>query len=213
MLIPPIIAAAAALWAMVAPMLPIILVVLAVGAVLWALWEGISWIADKLGGFGQILSWLMLPLKVLWAGLTMLWDVFNKYIIQPISTVLGPVFDWLGDILSPVIDTFKALWDGIMDLVDWIESFFGGGKAETASQQFATNWDEVLGKQTEMATPTTPTATAGTGGFVAAPSATIEAANANQNYVAPQGGTKTNITVNTKVDGVISNEQSVKRPV
>jgi len=180
-----------------------------------------GWLGDLLGGvvgtafevLGKILGGVVSVFKFLWKGVQAVWDVFNKYIIQPISTVLGPVFDWLGDILSPVIDTFKALWDGIMDLVDWIESFFGGGKAETASQQFATNWDEVLGKQTEMATPTTPTATAGTGGFVAAPSATIEAANANQNYVAPQGGTKTNITVNTKVDGVISNEQSVKRPV
>lgn len=195
------------------------------GGVISDMLDGITaafgWLGDVLGDIiggtfsvlGAILKGVVSVFKGLWSGVKKVWDVFNKYIIQPISTVLGPVFDWLGDLLSPIVDTFKELWKTVQSFIDWIESFLGG-KGKEDSAQFATNWDSVLGKDNIQNVPTSPSASTivGQSNFVKAPSKTIESANADHNYIAPNNqGVKNNIVINTSVSGVVSNIQTIKK--
>ncbi len=175
-----------------------------------------GWLGDLLGGafsmLGKTLGGVVQVFKRLWSGVKKVWDVLNDYFIKPISTVLGPVFSFLGDVIDDLMAPFKWLWEQLKAFGDWLEKWFGSSKAEDAAS-YATDWTDVLGKAgaAEMATPTTPTANTGNQ-FVAAPSKTIGEANSNQNFI--QGSNpavKNNITINTNVDGIISNVNSIKK--
>lgn len=209
---PATVAAAVGLWAMVSPMLPVIAVIAAVGLVLWALWEGVKWVADKLGGFGKILDFLMIPLKVIWMGLKFLWDVISDYVIQPIKNVLGPVFDFLGDVINDLIAPFKWLWEQLQAFGDWLEKWFGSGKADSSAQN-ATDWTEELSKaQVGDINTSVPSASSSLGAMIAAPSKTIEESNINKNYIetGSNGTVKNNITIHTNVSGLVSNINTLK---
>lgn len=196
------------------------------GGVIEDVLDGITtaygYIADVVGGvlsvafdvLGGILKVIVGVFKTLWQAVVKAWQVFQKYVIEPIKKFLAPVFEWLGQAIQPVIDLFKWLWEKLKDFGNWLAKWFGG-KDEKASGPVATDWEAVLGKSTGLQnTPMIPTA-AGTAGYVEKPAATFEEARAKQagGTNITGGGIQNNITVTTNVDGLISNQNTIKKPV
>jgi phage-related protein len=194
------------------------------GDVLDGITVAFGYVADFVGGvlevafdvLGTVIGWVVSGLKLLWAGLTKAWHVIDKYMVTPIRKVLSPVFQTIVGAIQTVIDGFKGLWEGLTSFGKWLYKWFGGSDDET-EDVLKPDWNTILGANgslgAELATPGIPRMAGG--GFVEKPTDTMAKAKieAAAQTALPAPMSKTNVTINTKVDGVISNEQSVKKPV
>lgn len=126
-------AAAAGIWAMMAPLLPIIAAiaaVIAIGVLLWQNWDTIKevagavwdWVADKFDWvkekIGEAIGWLV--------------DRFNEFkaALQLIRDKVGEVFDWVKEKIAGailfLIEKFVGFKDAIGGAWDWIKNKASG---------------------------------------------------------------------------------------
>lgn len=170
-----------------------------IGTVLGWVIDAFTWLIDK-----AVMPIINLFKKV--------WAVIDEYIITPISDTLGPVFDAIGDALSDLWSPIQAVIDGISDLIDYLDWF---GDDENQPEDFATDWNSVLGTDTPVSPATTAPSAANTIKPIAS---SISADNEKTNKLINDavgsksiGGNKTtNVVLNNNVSGVVPSAQSIK---
>jgi len=203
--VPPLIAAAIGLWAMVSPLLPLIAAFAAVAAVVWLVveyWE-------------EIVDWISDAIQPLIDGFVWLWEVLDEYVISPITEFLSPAFEFLGEVIDGLVAPFKWLWEQLESFGDWLAKWFGSDEEETSKQAqgVMTDWGQLLGDVLETTTPSIPNA----GNIVSFTPSSTSSDNAiserlmNQAFTPPGESKKTtNVVVNNTVSGIVSSEQSIK---
>lgn len=214
-----------------------------VGKKLSALWEKIQPVFTAIGKVlsyvGDLLGkYLAIPLKIIgtvigWVidAFTWLidnaiqpaidlfkkvWNVIDKYIVQPIADTLGPIFDMIGDALSDMWAPIQAVIDGISDLIDYLDWF---GDDEDTPENLATNWDQILGTAPEA--PVAPAVTnPNAANAVKFTPADVSEDNKKTNKLLEQavtptnpGNKTTNVVLNSYSGGVIPSAQSIKMAV
>jgi hypothetical protein len=95
--------------------------------------------------------------KLLWEALKSIFKGVIAIIMQPfklIYKILVGLFEPLRSILSPLVDAFNWLMDGLKGFGDWLDKFFGLG--DTVSPNSAVNLKEVLGLGNDNLEPESP---------------------------------------------------------
>lgn len=176
-----------------------------------------SFLGDLVGGvftvLGTVIGWLVDGISFLVDIVKSAWKIFDEYIIQPISNILGPVFEWIGDVMSDAIKPFQWLWEQLKAFGDWLAKWFGSD--DTAKDTGANvNWEQLLGGKSEtgnveLATPSTPKPELSVEDYAKAAVSSQTVENAN---LAGTNNSKTpvSVTVNTETNGMFNNKQTIR---
>jgi hypothetical protein len=216
--------AAIALISMAWPVILLVAAVVAVGVAVWYFWDTIVQIAKFM-----LNMYTFIPRKILeglmWVG-EAIWG-FISGVFEPVAEFLfeifKPVIDLLEWAFSPFIEIIDALIEGFKAVIDYFGWFSDDEKEETKSAIGASTWTDALGIEEDNIQPSTQADEASYKTTIRNVSElpelrdkrSRESGNTTGDVIKTSTGEKknTSVVINSKVDGIFSNKQSMKKTI